>query len=388
MQNFDFPAIKAMLLWLLYAQRQLSSNEVVAITSISASSEDITPQTILSLCRNLVTLDQVTNSFTFAHLSVREFLETREEFNAAVGHATIVMSCFEFLTTSATSQVQQILHYASLYWPQHYQKVTDNNLRNEEVRKAASALLSNRNSDDGLSTWVSVGKRAIDSLAWYDDLRRRWEDASFEPFRTMCVFGFTDLVEHCLHSWEQPRDIEYGLYMAVKWNNERMACLVLERLVKLSNVKINLQVSFLAAIQLGMMDAASAISSREAILHSGGVAHWALLHWMVIFRSESGITHLLTNRARCNEKDLDGRTPLHFAAMTGYQKGLQLLLEAGARVDMMDDAGWSLWHWAAFMKQNDAVELLHIDQDGNETSSRDYFLSLIMVAVFLLKLHE
>ncbi|KAG8824798.1 hypothetical protein FRC18_010442 [Serendipita sp. 400] len=391
MQNFDFPAIKAMLLWLLYSQRQLSSKEVVAITSISTSSEDITPQTILSLCRNLITLDQATNSFTFAHLSVREFLEKREEFNAAVGHATIVMSCFEFFTTPNTSQVQQILHYASLYWPQHYQdyqKVTDNNLQNEEVRKAASILLSNRNPDGGLSTWASVGKKAINSLAWYDGLQEEWKDASFEPFRTTCVFGLPDLVEHCLHSGEQPRDIEYGLYMAVKWNNERVACLVLERLVKLNNVKINLQVLFLAAIQLGMMDAASAMSSREAVLHVGGDAHWTLLHWMVIFRSESGITHLLANRARCNEKDLDGRTPLHFAAMAGYQKGLQLLLEAGARVDMKDDAGWSPWHWAAFMKQNDTIELLNTDQDGNETSSRDHFLSLIMVVVFILKLHE
>lgn len=59
--------------WLLCAERQLSVSELLAAVGKTPSHlSDISPQSILDYCCNLVVIDRVTDTFRLSHLTVRE----------------------------------------------------------------------------------------------------------------------------------------------------------------------------------------------------------------------------------------------------------------------------------------------------------------------------
>ncbi|PVF91917.1 hypothetical protein CPB86DRAFT_260734 [Serendipita vermifera] len=173
-----FSIAKMTLTWLLYAQRQLSSEELLMVASTSRSSGMPTKRTILDLCCNLVTHDENSKCFTFAHLSVREFLEKQNEYHPSEGHARIAKFTIKLFTTDDDSQPNQLCPYASLYWPLHYRYAVNNDHhRIDGVFEAACTLFSNKGLNKGLSKWSNHGKKAVKSLNWTDDLRQRFKDA-------------------------------------------------------------------------------------------------------------------------------------------------------------------------------------------------------------------
>jgi hypothetical protein len=369
------------LTWLLYAQRQLSADEVLAAVSMMVGSTNVTPRTILDLCCNLVALDQMSNSFNFVHLSVREYLETREEYKPCAGHDTIAKFCLKHLVDDNSSPNDELIEYASLYWPQHYQNAGENGRRGEEVVKAACALLWNGNSNEDISIWSFHGDSAIDYLPWDSDLHDRLDDASFKPLETICVWGFTDLFEHIRWSEQQhppSKTATLGLFLAIKWRNETVACLLLEKVTKLGNFKLTLHVPFLFAVYRNMKDTVNKMIAQETTVHFGGDARWTLLHLMIIHQADSGVDCLLENGVECDQKDVDDRTPLHFAAMCGYKYGIRRLLERGAQVDIMDKAGWTPWHWAACWCNGTESQLSISNQDTNGDSSKSSFVSRLV----------
>ena len=62
--------------------------------------------------------------------------------------------------------------------------------------------------------------------------------------------------------------------------------------------------------------------------------------------------------ASVHSKTADGRTPLHFAARTGCQQTIKLLLAAGAGVDEHDSQGWTAVHFAACRGHAEALREL------------------------------
>ena len=59
-----------------------------------------------------------------------------------------------------------------------------------------------------------------------------------------------------------------------------------------------------------------------------------------------------------NAKDSDGRAPLHWAAIYGQTKVMELLLAEKTDVNLWDGEGFTPLHWAATFNKRDAVELL------------------------------
>ena len=59
-----------------------------------------------------------------------------------------------------------------------------------------------------------------------------------------------------------------------------------------------------------------------------------------------------------NARDSDGRTPLHWAAIYGQTKVMELLLAEKMDVNLLDGEGFTPLHWAATFNKRDAVELL------------------------------
>ena len=59
-----------------------------------------------------------------------------------------------------------------------------------------------------------------------------------------------------------------------------------------------------------------------------------------------------------NARDGDGKTALHWAALYGQTKVMELLLANKADVNSLDEDGFTPLHWAATFDQSDAVKLL------------------------------
>lgn len=127
--------------WLLCAQQQLSSRKVlVAVSMAMPQSRLVTTNEILDFCCNLVVLDSELDTFRFAHLSVREFLETQEAYTKMKCNALAGQSCLVTILNDARDGpsrallsrlnhvdqgVLQLLDYANKYWAAHCRDAGD-----------------------------------------------------------------------------------------------------------------------------------------------------------------------------------------------------------------------------------------------------------------------
>ena len=95
--------IQSTLKWLLSAQKTLHTPEFLwAVTiELDVPSKNTTKEIILGLCRNLVIHDEDLDTFRFAHLSVREFLEKKPEFSLVSCNIMATEGCLLQIFNSA-----------------------------------------------------------------------------------------------------------------------------------------------------------------------------------------------------------------------------------------------------------------------------------------------
>lgn len=67
---------------------------------------------------------------------------------------------------------------------------------------------------------------------------------------------------------------------------------------------------------------------------------------------------LVENGADVHRADVDGDTPIHWAANHGYKDMVQLLLELGADINALNDAHQTALHIAAIRKNKDLFKYL------------------------------
>jgi hypothetical protein len=93
--------------WLLCARHQLSTAGMISLVRQKSSRQfqDLTEDHILEFCRNFVTRDTGLNTFRFAHLSVREYLEKQPEYASSSCHALIAECCL--LSAISSYEVQK-----------------------------------------------------------------------------------------------------------------------------------------------------------------------------------------------------------------------------------------------------------------------------------------
>jgi nucleoside-triphosphatase THEP1 len=102
-QNTQYPnplLAERVLKWLLCAREPLRSKTfLVAICSDMADQDLLHRSDILSICCNLVVYDGETESFRFAHLSVREHLEGLEQYSTVNANALAAEQCLSWFFT-------------------------------------------------------------------------------------------------------------------------------------------------------------------------------------------------------------------------------------------------------------------------------------------------
>ena len=82
-----------------------------------------------------------------------------------------------------------------------------------------------------------------------------------------------------------------------------------------------------------------------------------------------------------NARDSDGRAPLHWAALYGQTKVMELLLAKKADVNLLDGDGFTPLHWAATFNKRDAVELLLANKANMNIKVEKYGWTPLRLAV-------
>ena len=213
------------LVWLLCAQRRLSSSELrtAVAMNLSISTEELSRDHILDLCQNFIVYDTWLDVFFFSHLSVREFLESRPEYAPDLCHVVAAEVCLiqlvgstnsstarDFLTNNYSGDVSSKLapilkpyrggfhEYSVLLWMQHCVCIGESGRRDHDhfQRIFRFFLPFECGNDSPLHAWVHSYRRHCDDIEPHHDVVGLIETqkASATPLFVACAFGFCEII--------------------------------------------------------------------------------------------------------------------------------------------------------------------------------------------------
>ncbi len=121
-ENEETAIAEGVFRWLLCSHVPLETDEfLVAVSFCSGEATELTKDTLLNLCFNFIVHDDSVNVFRFAHLSVREYLESKNNYEASFNHATAAFSCLSYLTLPLKRNQAPLrkFNYAYFGWATH-----------------------------------------------------------------------------------------------------------------------------------------------------------------------------------------------------------------------------------------------------------------------------
>ena len=396
-------AIKT-LKWLLCAQRLLSVEELIAAIPVayevidqvsSDSNEDSESENeygpspvrdVLRLCRNLVVVDSKKRVFRFAHQSVREYLQRRQEYTEKEQHSFATVRCLDVylaelspasLGPNLVQQNRVLKSYAEIYWPLHYKYVEDYD--SDELRERILLFAKNGSKRSPLhDKWASdmrarIGEKSLWNssrslgFAHADPVGEKLFFASFGYLSTACAFGFTSFIkasEPSLADLNHRYVIgsssgeEYTLLaIAAKQGEDQMVQLLLREGVDISALSEEHSALELASgcghehVVRTLLDNGADIDAQAEY---GGTALNSASR-----AGQTRLVQLLLNRgAEVNASSKNLGTALSGAAENGHMEIVQLLLDNGASIDIQSENSKSALTAASAEGREEVVQLL------------------------------
>lgn len=100
----------------------------------------------------------------------------------------------------------------------------------------------------------------------------------------------------------------------------------------------------------------------------GVLPHSLLRSRQAVLGHDDCATALLEHKASALCRDVQGRTPLHYAASTGHTEILAGLVQAAMATDpqdqLLDNKQYTPLHWAAYKGWSAVSTLIHRDSSG------------------------
>jgi hypothetical protein len=281
---------KKALRWLLCAQQALRSDEFLKALSadLNISNMTITVENLLNICCNLVKYDSELDVVRFIHLSVREYLESREpEYEKSLSHSAVATTCLQTCFYGSkpkrkgylkNAQNKTFYDYAIVYWPVHCVQ-SSTYRRQGKLGKLFNDFIYDKKYLGWLSSWIeswvemhldvrgdSANDRLVQQLCDCDSmwpspicqiflacafgfvevlqdgryLEGDWKKKNHEgrdPFNIAVRYGQRDVVEHLAISSGQESADEGSLKAAVSMSDKKMASYLLEQSPQLSITK-------------------------------------------------------------------------------------------------------------------------------------------------------
>ncbi|KAF2733226.1 hypothetical protein EJ04DRAFT_553481 [Polyplosphaeria fusca] len=194
--------------------------------------EGVSKELMLNICNNFIVFDPQLDTYRFAHLSVREYLEQRPEYGSAATNALAAEVCL-WTVLSASSNIatktlllalgwrantsstkfEQFCTYADIYWPEHCESAKEQRRSGKLEKMLHHVLMGHRSVDSAIALW---NDRLLKHLARYEywDGKLRLEDtlpgASSESFVGLflsCAFDFGELIRIEFEDSAKVRDL-------------------------------------------------------------------------------------------------------------------------------------------------------------------------------------
>lgn len=114
----------------------------------------------------------------------------------------------------------------------------------------------------------------------------------------------------------------------------------------------------------GRRDCVPYMLQLQSDVNARDILDWTPLHYACNASQFSVVQRVLEEgRSQVNAQGIDGVAPLHLAAMNGSIETVQILIQAGAALDIQDASGTTALHWAAFKGHEAIVEYLYEDSN-------------------------
>jgi ankyrin repeat protein len=376
--------------WLMCAQRPLKLRELYAAVSVDLDGRYPLPSTedLLDSCCNLMVIDSELQVFRFAHSSVRDYLESRAEYNVCETHALALTRCLDLLTVPTSTSISthsktvwndNFRQYAIAYWPMHYRTVEHKQPKGSDFEKV---LLKARqflfgNHDAAFVQWISAAKALSQTLHWDDPLKETL-NAIFStpptPLFLACSFGLLSMMDElggCEHvDWNQRNVMgNTGLHHAAANGHEKVVEMLLDRGADLEVKTTRTRTALHKAAEHGHRAVVGVLLQRGANIAAQDDRGATALHEASAHGHEAVVVLLLEEGAGCTTTDNRGGTALHVAARHGHACVIQRLINYGVDFMARDASQWTSLHSASGRGHEAVVRLLL--ENGADTAARD-----------------
>ncbi|RDW66000.1 hypothetical protein BP6252_09635 [Coleophoma cylindrospora] len=368
MGEYPNPEIASRIMkWLMCAVRKMDTAEFVAAISVDASGQcfNLKAADVLSICCNLVVLDQEQNTFRFAHLSVREYLESQENYSSLRAHSLALerslLSCLNLMELQQSTPILAcdliLMRYVRLYGHRHL----------EELSKQGEKIAIAKCLEEKLGSGYYSSSAAEAYCEW---LQRKYD------MDIWCSSSLDPISRYCQAALEETNLIfDYALPRLVRRNDGIVIRAMLARNANLTqrDAKRKTVLSYALDFQndnlvreLLQFGAMPTVFERDP----KGLVD---LHRTVQADYHFGVQLLLSHGAFADVRDIDARTALIIAAESGFHDIMKILLEHGADVGLSDYKNRNVIHVSAGRGDTNCVQLLL--EHGASIMIRDYYQS-------------
>ena len=364
--------------WLICSQVPLTTEKFLALVSSSACQRptvSISRDDLLDLCFNFVIHDAGLNIFRFSHLSVREYLESTEDYQLRSCHAFAAEYCLRILTSDlginqthlndgedcvvdSLADESGVDRYVCVYWP-HHLKQSGLQRHLEPLKTLFCAFTMEQQIDSSHFSQWNEKTSVLD-----DEIRRSGKYSpenvviSFpsDPLFVACVWGFEELLHWRVHKDTRSLDVRNhcgmtALHVTCQFGNLKAARVLLEK-------GVDLEASVHGRTALGLAnfyrhtDLVQLLINNIARSELEQVHHFSLLD--AIWGNSTVVVHKLVDLEKAITWSKGGGfiqllldsgdppafqsqpSPLEAAVRAGQEDNVSMLIERGARIDGID----------------------------------------------------
>ncbi|KAF1966557.1 ankyrin [Bimuria novae-zelandiae CBS 107.79] len=214
---------KNALYWLLCARRTLKTEEFLCAISIDSESgrsvKVASKDLVLKICNNFIVFDPQLDTFRFAHLSVREYLEQKPEYGSSTINALAAEVClwtvFSASSNIATEELllklgwranasltafEQLWTYADIYWPEHCKSAKEQRRYGKLKTMLHHVATGPHGADSAIVLWNNRLRKHLAGYGYWEE-KRTLEDTIANIHSEVsiglfvaCAFDFGELI--------------------------------------------------------------------------------------------------------------------------------------------------------------------------------------------------
>lgn len=342
--------------WLLCTKDARSQVTIAACSGTGSTDyRSLSTSDILDVCSTLVVYDEALDRFRFAHLSVREFLESQPGYTPSDANRFVLERSLQTLMDDR-SPTKLFRSYATLRWYLHYHRLEEQHRKEVFELHAKRFLFNGAETSEFFDIWAAEADRLRLNLAKSESLHSWAQDEKFEdedheisgdvqkgPIHLASYFGWLEILGY-IEATRSPGDFleaaDYMMNIAIRYNRTPVVRWLFVRNFHPTHKHLDLAFCYRRSeiiqpvLEIDVISFDTLVNGREILFFAVRRGLWKL-YW-----------DLIKKGANRNLRDHNGRTLLSHAVSTSYSSSeiVEDLLLAGIDPLTPDNAGrTSIW---------------------------------------------